>query len=40
VGYQSGSHRISAVGTSVIGGANVERVKCKEDGGNRCNGKR
>ena len=35
---RSGSGRIGAVGTPVIGGANVERVKCKEDGGNGCDG--
>jgi len=31
---QSGGGRISAVGMSVIGGANVERVQCREDGRN------
>ena len=36
----SGSARIGAFGTSVVGGANVERVMSKEDGGNRCHGKR
>jgi hypothetical protein len=35
---RSGSDRIGAVGTSVVGGANVERVKYKEDGGNGCDG--
>jgi hypothetical protein len=36
----SGSGRISDVGISVVGGANVQRMKCKEDGGNRWVGKR
>ena len=35
---RSGSGRIGAVGTSVVGGVNVVRVKCKEDGGNECDG--
>ena len=30
----SGSGGIGAVGTSVVGGVDVERVKCKEDGEN------
>jgi len=32
--------RISAVGTSVVRGANVERMKCKKDGGNGWDGER
>jgi len=35
---RSGSGRIGTIGMSVVGGVNVERVKCKEDGGNGCDG--
>jgi hypothetical protein len=35
---QSGSGRIAAIGMLVIGGAIVERMKCKDDGGNEWDG--